>query len=299
MPLATTLRSVTESNRKHWPIEFYILCDNFDKEEQAKVLDSLPRQSAKLNWLPVAQELFGAFSKGEANHVSTLTYARLLISKLFADRLSKVLFLDSDLLVLEDLERLWQTDLGEAPIGAVADFWLHTAYVAEGLDPKFKRATHPNYKGLPSVEAYFNAGVLLIDLNRWREEEISEKAFDYRQRCSHSPHMDQDALNVACDKRWKKLDARWNFQTHRKRKIEPGEAGIVHFITDRKPWVASNRNLNARLYDSFRSRTRFTRTPSEKVTDTIVRFASGVRNVLNRGGFSLRANEPYQDRLQD
>jgi lipopolysaccharide biosynthesis glycosyltransferase len=288
MPLAVTLRSITETNRNHWPIEFWVFNDGFCEELRKKVFNSLPEGSALILWLPVELKLFEQFSPGYAN-LSKLTYVRFLAPRLLPPEISRILYLDVDLLILDDLEGLWQTDLAGAPVGAVADLFLHTTFLAKGLDPQKERANHFRYgRGLPSVEHYLNAGVLLIDLDRWRAESLSERAFDYLKQHPDTPHMDQDALNAVLDKRWTPLPARWNVQDHYRR-IVPGEGGpgIVHFITRKKPWLATSRSANARLYDSFRSRTLFRRRLDEKVKDTFIRFEAGIKNVLKRRGLKL------------
>jgi lipopolysaccharide biosynthesis glycosyltransferase len=284
MPLATTLRSVIESSWQKWPIEFFILYDNFSESVREKVASSLPEGSAKFDWLPVDTRLFERFLT--IPHVSKMTYARLLLPSILPKEVSRVLYLDGDILALDDLGPLWQTELKDAPVGAVSDLFLHTLYLSKGLDPAKERADHFRYKKeLPRVRDYFNAGVMLIDLKRWREERISEKAFDYLKRYPASPHMDQDALNFALDEQWAKLNPRWNVQDHyrRIRLRETRRPGIVHFVTKAKPWLAASRSANAGLYDSFRCRTRFARTGRERAGDAVVRFTTGVRNVLKRG----------------
>jgi lipopolysaccharide biosynthesis glycosyltransferase len=279
MPLATALRSIVEANRNHWSLDFCILYHGFSPDGRKRVTRSLPEKSAQILWIPVETKLFGELFT--IPHVSKMTYARLLIPQLFPEAVSRLLYLDTDTLVLGDLAPLWQTDLAESIFAAVPDFYYHTKFVLEGLDPEANRA---RYAGLPPVREYFNAGVLLIDLNRWREERISEKALAYLNSHAALPNMDQDALNGIYPDRWKKLDLRWNIQDHIHRAIEE-RSGIVHFVTQLKPWKASARSYNAALYDGFRSRTLFARTPLEKLSDPLLRLTSGVKNVIKRGGF--------------
>jgi lipopolysaccharide biosynthesis glycosyltransferase len=85
------------------------------------------------------------------------------------------------------------------------------------------------------------------------------------------------------DGRWKKLDLRWNIQDHIHRTVAT-DSGIVHFVTRLKPWQAATRSYNARLYDRVRNRTRFARTPFERLSDSLVRFKTGIKNVINRKG---------------
>src|ERR1700741_5636882 len=98
MPLATALRSITEANRSHWPLEFWVLYDGFKVELRKRVLHSLPEGSGLIVWLPVEMNLFAGFSSGATNYISKLAYARLLIPGIFPATVSRVLYLDVDLL---------------------------------------------------------------------------------------------------------------------------------------------------------------------------------------------------------
>lgn len=281
MPLATTLRSIVEANPDAWPLNFHVLFDDFSESTQKKVLDSLPNESALIRWVPVDMGLFGELTT--MSHISKMTFARFLIPRIFPDNVSRVLYLDADLLVLDDLRPLWETNLGGAVLGAVLD----------GLDWQIKYGK-PGFeeflKKVPCVQHYFNAGVLLIDLERWRKELISEKALEYLTCHPQSPFADQDAINVACDGLWKKLDPRWNFHEHHYEKTiaDMGpydKPGIVHFVTSLKPWKPSSISLNATFYDTFRSRTCFARTPVDKLWDIFQSAWFRLKNILSQYAF--------------
>jgi lipopolysaccharide biosynthesis glycosyltransferase len=277
MPLATTLRSIVEANHLSWPVKVHVLSDGISESSRRKVLNSLPDGSASIHWRPVDLAAFRDFST--IYYVSKMTYTRLLIPTLFPDTISRVLYLDTDLLVLDDLTPLWETDLNGSVIGAVLD---------SGIDLLLKPG-EPLSQQMPRVQEYFNAGVLLIDLERWRQNHISEKALAYLASHPHSPCMDQDGLNFACDRLWEKLDSRWNFQDHLHKSISqiPSEQrpGIVHFVTCRKPWNPSLPSRDAGFYDVFRSRTCFARTPLDKLLDRLRRFWAHVKDDLKRCTF--------------
>jgi lipopolysaccharide biosynthesis glycosyltransferase len=267
MPLATTLRSIVEANQGDRPYNFYVLYDEFSEITQKKVIDSLPKGSAYIHWILVDIGLFGEFTP--ASHISKMTYARFLIPQIFTETVSRVLYLDADLLILDDLDALWETDLEGYVLGAVMD----------ALDPRLKGSEEGFRKILrleevPRVMNYFNAGVLLIDLKQWRKERISERALEYLAQNPMSPFSDQDALNVACDGLWLELESRWNFQDHYRIRISELDPElrpkIAHFVTSLKPWKPSSMSVNALLYDNFRSRTCFARTPREKLRETFV-----------------------------
>lgn len=273
MQLATTLRSIVETNASSWPLELHVLADGVPKDLQTKIFNSLPMGSASIRWVTPELDLFARFST--CDWISKITFARLLIPRIFPDTTSRVLYLDSDLLVMRALGPLWDTDLGGAVVGAVSDEWLDLASKPGG----------PKCEGLPRVRDYFNAGVLLIDLDLWRKKQISEKALEYLTRCPRSPYSDQDAINVACDELWKKVDPQWNFQAHLKPapNMPPDQGpGIIHFATMSKPWKASERSPYAKLYDAFRSRTLFARTPAEKLQDMFSSSWAGLKNVCKR-----------------
>src|SRR5215467_14506120 len=51
MPLATTLRSVTEANRRGWPLDITVLADEFPDDTRMKVLESVPKGSISIRWV--------------------------------------------------------------------------------------------------------------------------------------------------------------------------------------------------------------------------------------------------------
>lgn len=276
MQLATTLRSIVEADRNDRPLDFLVLSDGFSEDTRGKVLRSLPKGSASIEWVDVDLGPFVEFAT--ISYISKMTFARILIPQVLPASVSRVLYLDTDLLVLDDLEPLWETNLEGSVVGAVID----------QADQQFKEGATA-LAGVPCVRDYFNAGVLLIDLNQWRERQISEKALAYLAQNPRSPFSDQDALNFACDGLWKKLDGRWNFQKHWENRImemsPDRRPGIVHFITSKKPWEASIPNLNASFYDAYRSRTCFARNPLEKLMDRLQGDWSRLKGMLKKYSF--------------
>lgn len=276
MPLATTLRSLSESNQSGL-YEIFIFSHGFSEDMKRKIAGSLPQASFSIEWLPVDLSPFARFST--LRHISTTTYARLLIAKLLPEGIDRVLYLDGDILVLSDLGRIWEEDLEGAVLGAVLD---------ERVTTHIKMQNEPwSLRGLPRVREYFNAGVLLIDLVQWRQEALGEKALEYLEQHPHTPYSDQDALNVACDGLWKKLDRRWNyFQIDLEKPLSDlstaERPNIVHFHGWSKPWNASSLNCNAGFYDSFRSRTLFARTREERLRNIPAVLWSRLKKAVKR-----------------
>lgn len=174
---------------------------------------------------------------------SSIVYARLFLAELLPN-LNRVVYLDTDTIVLHSLEPLFQISSCGAPLCAVQDyFWRN------GPDDKFN--------------GYFNSGVFVADLNVWRSLEVSRRASTY-VRAYHCQYWDQDALNAVLEGRWLELDPLWNVyhfdeigvpeysllsREHVLRfwRHLQDQARVLHYVTDLKPWMQNypkGRNLN-------------------------------------------------------
>src|SRR6202008_1736339 len=93
MPLATTLRSIVAANRRVCPLQVYILSHGFSENLKTKIIDSLPNESCSICWAPVDLAAFAGFST--LRHISTMTYARLLIPSILPEGVPRALYLDA------------------------------------------------------------------------------------------------------------------------------------------------------------------------------------------------------------
>ncbi|MFA5938151.1 MAG: glycosyltransferase family 8 protein [Sinimarinibacterium sp.] len=132
--------------------------------------------------------------------ISQVMWLRVFLPELLPSE-SRVLYLDCDTQIVDDLQPLWRTDLCGAWLGAVANVF----------EPG--KQVHAAALGLPEPRRYFNSGVLLMDLDAWRRERCAERILALvRDRTTRLVWPDQDALNVTFAGHWKALDPRWNCQ---------------------------------------------------------------------------------------
>ena len=295
MPLATALRSLVEANPGQAELELHVLTSEFSASARQKVLNSLPVGSVSIRWLPVDLQVFREFSTPD--YISKMTYARLMIPYMFPENVQRILYLDADILVLGQLGPLWAVDLEGTVVGAVVDVHSPTHVNRLGLCASLRQGD--SGAEVPLAINYFNAGVLLIDLPRWRQERISENALEYLLKHPETSLSDQDALNVACCGKWKELDARWNYYNHPR--LGYGETqteqwpSIVHFIGRYKPWAAATLSDNAAFYNNFRNRTEFFLTRYEITCHTVQRGWARLKRVLRQLGVKSLVDSCFKD----
>lgn len=157
------------------------------------------------------------------------SFSRFLLPELLG-HLDRILYLDVDILVHGNLMEVFQTDLEEFAIGAVveADIFKYYQWYLDSL-------------GFAATDAYFSSGVLLMDLNKMRQDGATnqliamalEKAHDYK-------FPDQDILNLYYKGNFKKLSPAYNYTDVRKqnKELTADEIIIEHFNGDIKAWHA-------------------------------------------------------------
>lgn len=123
---------------------------------------------------------------------------RLFPDAVLDKSVDKVLYLDADTIVNDSLADLLQTDMEGKTLGMILD----------SLGGSHKRQI-----GLAGVDEYFNSGVILFDMSRWREQKYSEKIERHvAEQRNNYPAPDQDLLNIVCRNDIFRLDITYNFQ---------------------------------------------------------------------------------------
>ncbi|HTH39363.1 MAG TPA: glycosyltransferase family 8 protein [Rhodocyclaceae bacterium] len=192
-------------------IHVHCLVRNVGNEDRERLLTTARRYDTRLDFI----ELDDAALQGlplEGHLSSPMIYARLLLPSLLPAELERVLYLDSDSVVLGSLLSLFALDLGDHALAAVPDS-------AHG--PMGQRFNLP-------PQAYFNAGVQLMHLPNWRAQNISRRCFDTLADRGQWPSLqalDQDALNLQLRGNYLRLPERYNHaQYHQGQAVVLGTA---------------------------------------------------------------------------
>lgn len=169
-----------------------------------------------------------------SEHATAAVYYRLLLPDLLDNKVTKVLYFDSDIIVKSNLLPLWETELTNYPVAAVREL----------LFQRHKEL------GIPEGVPYFNSGVMLINLPVWRERKVSERALDFiNENPERIRYWDQDGINAVLKGNWLEMPYKWNQQSEffsesvGKGEINEewlkesfGSPAIIHFSSKFKPW---------------------------------------------------------------
>ncbi len=254
MPLAAMVRSLLVHKNPAAPVALNIFDGGVPEDDKVRLRDSWPSGGLEIRWLTpdysavAGLPLWGAWPP--------IAYADLLLAEALPESFHKALWLDSEMILRRDIGELWNTDLGDFPLLAVQD--LAIPYVSSrcGL-------AHYQELGLAPDAKYFNTGVMVVNLDWWRKNQVARKVLEYLRDRRHRVHLlDQDGLNAVLGGRWGELDPRWNQIASiagrpflRVRHLDAAQyrqvvedPWIVHYAGFWKPWRYHNRNPERALY---------------------------------------------------
>lgn len=235
-------------------VNIHLLSDAVSKERLTLINNTVQSRGSTLRVYDMSSyDCFdNLFTSG---HISKAAYFRLDIANILPEEVNKVIYMDVDLLVLQDIAELWQYDLQGRPLAAVPDYGI--------MASKRLMKQKQNVIGLPTDSLYFNSGVVIMDLEQWRKYDYAKQVIDLAA-VGNLPHHDQDALNKVFVENWMALPLKWNvippvFNLFskillngdlRKNAIAARkDKAILHFAGRYKPWeFDSHKGFNDAYY---------------------------------------------------
>ena len=268
MPLCVMIRSALENLRKGVKVNLYVLQDGIAAETKKRIESSWQPYPITTRWIsPDKGNILGKVQ--ERGHAGVpATYFRFFIGELLPQSVKSAIYLDADMIILGDLAELLDEPFDENIVLAVPD-----AYTGHFHIPRLAGENFSNDIQVTKSFRYFNAGLLVIDVQAWRAEQIGQKALkfavDYKDVLLFH---DQDALNLVLAGRWKALFPTWNFHelvplmlpwearfyTRQERKRIFFSPKVIHFVSSEKPWSPICHHFYyAPLFYDFLSRTKW------------------------------------------
>lgn len=223
------IQSLIDNSSDNYFYKIFIMYDELPDNVKYR-LSLYKKENVSINFLCIHEEIVN-MKITEHNHLSVAATYRLLIPKML-NQFDKVIYLDSDIVVLTDIGKLYEIKMDDYLLCAVNGFFDTDFFMSYTRD--VLRINHNNF---------FNSGVLLINIFKFNEDRISEKCFDLLTTRDDLIYMDQCALNIICEGRVKFLPREWNYEWNFLfekdidcKKFWCDIPYILHYDGMRKPW---------------------------------------------------------------
>jgi lipopolysaccharide biosynthesis glycosyltransferase len=195
--------SLLENTAYKGDLDLYVIDGGISQKDKELLILAVSNYRCRVHFLDIKPELFERFP--ESPSASMATYFRIFVPELLDTSIEKVIYLDCDIVVLGDIEELWKTDVSEHFAAAAEDCGIErSGWYSVMLKRKL---------GMKRTHMYFNAGVLVMNLNKLRKHRISEKVRDFLlENPDKVEFADQDALNSVLCSGWLPISQVWNQQ---------------------------------------------------------------------------------------
>jgi lipopolysaccharide biosynthesis glycosyltransferase len=207
-------------------VAIHVLDGGLHEASKNKIKDSCLsiRKQCTVTFYPVSEKSFATFSSGPNG--SRMFYARLAMPEILHD-VEKVIYLDADTLVINDLMILWNWDLKDQ-------------FALVCRDRKVQKLREDCPWQLCDEELdfpYFNTGLMVVNLSKWREVGILGAAQIAAEQVEGKLQWwDQTLLNYLLRRRVGFLPQQWNWQ-HEHLPENGDPIRIIHFTANKKPWL--------------------------------------------------------------
>lgn len=184
--VAATLESLFDANSLNFDKLFVHLFSNgIDDISLARISKSIPSKKAELKVYDIC-DIKERLCIGDGDTMPVCSYARLLLTEYLHPDVSRILYVDCDVIFNGGIKEFWNCDMGDNWIAGVLDAHMNSK-------PK-------TMIGMPEDAAYVNAGVLLINLDAWRENKIVGKFQRFIDSYNGLVyHQDQGIINRVCN----------------------------------------------------------------------------------------------------
>lgn len=220
------IRSLIDNSSIDNYYHIFLLSTDISEVNKA-ILESMETRNVSIEVVDVTAELKKISSRlSVRDYYSLTTYYRIFIADMFPE-FDKVLYLDSDIVLLNDVAELYNYNLGDNYVGAVQDYLVaHTEIFGDYVE---------NVLGI-SRSAYFNAGVLLINSKAFRKQNMKSKFTELLEMYTFVVAQDQDYLNILCQNKVLWVNSKWNFQMSEPEAKNIEKKGLIHYNFAEKPW---------------------------------------------------------------
>jgi lipopolysaccharide biosynthesis glycosyltransferase len=249
------LTSLFENNRTE-SFSVHVMTSGLG-ENAGSLLEGVVKSYANdIHFVTIDNSLFADCPIRPGDHVTLATYYRLIAANVLPERISKVLWLDGDMIVNSAVRPLWETDLNGFAIAAVTDESFANPDIYQRLQLS---------RDIP----YTSAGVLLINLDYWRTAHATDRFMEcIREKSESLLFHDQDTLNIVLQYEKQLLPLTWNFQSgfftawyypyypspFQQEILQTAEyPSIIHYTGPTKPWFKNSLHPYRAYYEKYKA----------------------------------------------
>ncbi len=240
---AVAVRSVLENATRLDRAHVVVLYHELTEEDRSRLRASwqLPEVPVTVEFVEVPASWTAHLIRGKA--LSRMAYARLFLGTVLAPSVRRLVYIDTDIIFGRDVSELLDVDLEGRTIAAVPN--------GNEDGDEDRNIARLGMRG----PRFFNSGVLLIDVARWRELDVGNAVLKF---CAENPELlkalDQDGMNVVLDGDWRPIDEGWNRWAIR---AAEDERCVLHFTMTPKPWDVDYRGPHKERFFRNVDRTAF------------------------------------------
>ena len=249
MPLlAGLIKSIEVNHKTEEHIHFFILDDGITRKNKTRLTESVSPKIFTIHWVPMDQVIPAGMSIPYDNSSYPLIiHMRMFIPYFIPKEYEKVIYMDVDMIVNDDISKLWNTDLKGFTIAAIIDVRIRQFGNSHAVE---------NYRelGFAPETKYFNTGLILMNTLQWRKDDLTPKIFQcIEENRKFANYPDQYGLNVIFANNWLQIDTKWSWSAE---EWNP-DASLIHFIW-RKP-IYKTYMFDKRYQDMFYQYLRLTK----------------------------------------
>ncbi|HNO49145.1 MAG TPA: glycosyltransferase family 8 protein [Chitinophagales bacterium] len=238
--LFALLSSIISNKNNNTHIAIHCIATGLSAAQLEKITNYLQQNNISINFYEIDERLTKQFYIHNKKSFTAAAYYRLFFTDLVPENVERLLYIDIDTLVLKDLTELYYQNIDNYVIGAIYDNYVKTQELI----------------GITEEGQYFNSGVLLIDVKKWIEQNITQKCIDYLlEYPERIKFVDQCVLNAVFQNNYFKLpiycNMMYSYLPEKSSKEELNrikqKITIIHF-TLHKPWTMLCKNPYRKLY---------------------------------------------------
>ena len=227
--LTVALKSIMDTASKDYIYNIHVLSEKLSDEHISEI-SSLANNHFKIYFNNISETIKGVADKLQLRDYYTLSiYYRLFIQSMFPEY-DKAIYLDSDLVCLKDISKFFNINI---------DSYLLAATPEEVMQSVDAFGKYSEFAVGVKRENYFNSGILLLNLKKFREEKIEEKFLEMLEVYKFKVAPDQDYLNLLCKDMTLLLPAGYNKTPVRLNGFDSKDLFFVHYKINWKPWKYS------------------------------------------------------------